>query len=81
MGKRGPKPLEYTEVLRTSVPREVNEALEVLVRVGGISRAHLVRVAITDLLTHAGVLFPEVAEALHPTAPAGRSRIDKEKKR
>ncbi|QZQ56707.1 DDE-type integrase/transposase/recombinase [Curtobacterium sp. TC1] len=39
------------------------------------------RVAITYLLTHAGVLFPEVAEALHPTAPAGRPRIDEEKER
>jgi hypothetical protein len=80
MGKRGPLAMGNEVELRSSVPREVDDAVNVLVRVGGISRAHLVRVAITDLLTQAGVLFPEVSATLRPTAPAGRSRNEQENK-
>ncbi|MBF4604715.1 hypothetical protein [Curtobacterium sp. VKM Ac-2884] len=67
--------------LRTTVPPEVIEALDLMVRVGGISKATLVRVALVDHLTTLGVLYPEVAETLRPTKTRGRLRdrsIEKE---
>lgn len=67
--------------LRTTVPPEVIDALDLMVRLGGISKATIVRAALVDHLTTLGVLFPEVAETLSPTKTRGRLRdrpIEKE---
>ena len=60
--------------LRTTVPPEVIDALDLMVRIGGISKATMVRIALVDHLTKLGVLYPEVAETLHPTNTRGRLR-------
>jgi hypothetical protein len=63
--------------LRTTVPPEVSNALDLMVRLGGVSKATIVRVALVDHLTTLGVLYPEVAETLRPTATRGRLRSDR----
>lgn len=60
--------------LRTTVPPEVSDALDLMVRLGGISKATIVRVALIDHLTVAGVLYPEIAKTLRPTKTRGRLR-------
>lgn len=60
--------------LRTTVPPEVIDALDLMVRLGGISKATIVRTALVDHLTTLGVLFPEVARTLRPTKTRGRLR-------
>ncbi|UXZ58786.1 hypothetical protein [Curtobacterium sp. Arg-1] len=60
--------------LRTTAPREVSDALDLTVRLGGISKATIVRVALIDQLTVAGVLYPEISKTLRPTKPRGRLR-------
>jgi len=77
MGKRGPKPLGYESELRTTLPKEVGEALDLMVRLGGLSKATIVRVALVDHLTTLGVLFPEVAHTLRPTPTRGRLSSDR----
>jgi len=58
--------------LRTTVPTEVVDALDLMVRLDGISKATIVRIALVDHLTTLGVLFPEVAQTLRPTKTRGR---------
>lgn len=60
--------------LRTTVPPELIDALDLMVRLGGISKATIVRTALVDHLMTLGVLFPEVAETLRPTKTRGRLR-------
>ena len=77
MGKRGPQPLGYESELRTTLPKEVGAALDPMVRLGGVSKATIVRVALVDHLTKLGVLFPEVADTLQATATRGRLSSDR----
>lgn len=77
MGKRGPQPLGYESELRTTLPVEVGDALDLMVRLGGISKATIVRTALIDHLTTVGVLFPEVAQTLRPTKTRGRLSSDR----
>lgn len=77
MGKRGPQPLGYESELRTTLPVEVGDALDLMVRIGGISKATIVRTALIDHLTTLGVLFPEVAQTLRPTKTRGRLSSDR----
>ncbi|WP_146240240.1 hypothetical protein [Curtobacterium sp. MCSS17_008] len=63
--------------LRTTVPTEVVDALDLMVRLGGISKATIVRIALVDHLTTLGVLFPEVAQTLRPTKTRGRLSSDR----
>jgi len=77
MGKRGPQPLGYESELRTTLPVEVGDALDLMVRIGGISKATIVRTALVDHLTTLGVLFPEVAQTLRPTKTRGRLSSDR----
>lgn len=77
MGKRGPQPLGYESELRTTLPVEVGDALDLMVRLGGISKATIVRTALIDHLATLGVLFPEVAQTLRPTKTRGRLSSDR----
>lgn len=71
MGNRGPAPKGYTSEIRVPVSPDIDDALNQLVAVSGISKAHFVRVAVLNLLTQVGVLYPEFASNLQPTATAG----------
>lgn len=73
MGKRGPASLGNDIELRTTITPEIDAALTQLVALsGGKSKATFVRKALLDMLTSIGLVYPEVAESLHPTRTAGR---------
>lgn len=71
--RRGRKPLGNDVELRTTVTAEIAAALDLLVELGGFSKATLVRWALIDQLTLLGALYPGVAATLTPTKPAGAS--------
>jgi hypothetical protein len=71
VGTRGPTSKGYTAEIRVPVSADIDDALNQLVAVSGIAKAHFVRVAVLNLLTEVGVLYPELAATLKPTATAG----------
>lgn len=72
MGQRGPAPLGNDTQLRTTITPEIDAALAQLVALSGKSKATFVRKALLDMLTSIGLVYPEVADRLHPTRTAGR---------
>ncbi|WP_156463855.1 hypothetical protein [Curtobacterium sp. Leaf154] len=63
--------------MRTTLPKEVGDALDLMVRFGGVSKATIVRVALIDHLSTLDVLFPEVADRIHSTTTRGRLSSDR----
>lgn len=57
--------------LRTTIPGQVNESLDHLVRISGTSKATIVREALTALLVERGVLSPDT-QPMEPTRTRGR---------
>lgn len=74
MGKRGPQPLGFEVELRTTISPEIDAGLTQLVEVSGVSKATVVRTALLSMLTTGGLLFPDAADSLVVTRPAGTPR-------
>jgi hypothetical protein len=77
MVKRGLQPVGYESELRTTLPKEVGDVLDLMVRLGGVSKATIVRIALIEHLSTLGLLFPEVADTLHSTTTHGRLSSDR----
>lgn len=67
----------FESELRTTLPKEVGDALDLMVRLGGVSKTTIVRVALIDHLSTLGVLFREVADTLRSTTTRGRLSSDR----
>lgn len=78
---RGPDPLGFTEELRCTISPEADNALRLLVELSGVSRAHFVRQALNDMLAAMGLVFPGVADTLHPTLTGGPNGPRTQKKK
>jgi hypothetical protein len=74
MGLRGPAPKGNDTELRTTISADLDNALNRLVELSGVSKAAMVRQALFVFLTQAGALYPEVTASLDPTPTAGRTR-------
>lgn len=74
MGRRGPKPLGNDVRLEVTVSAEIDRALSQVVELSGISRVTIIRQALLDQLSTLGLIFPEVAETLVPTATRNSRR-------
>jgi len=75
MGKRGPQSLGNTVELRVPVTPDVDEALNQLVAISGLSKAHLVRQMVLVNLNQAGAIYPDLLRTLTPTATRGRRNL------
>jgi hypothetical protein len=67
MGKRGPQPMGFDVELRTRITPELDTNLDRMADVVGVSKATLVRVALTELVG-------EYQERVQPTRTTGLNR-------
>ena len=74
MGLRGTKPRGNNIELRTTISRELDDGLNTLVALLGVSKASLVRQALREYLTTLEVARLEADETIAPTKTAGRTR-------
>jgi hypothetical protein len=74
LGRRGPQSLGNDVRLEVTVSAEIDRALSQVVELSGMSRMTIVRQALLDQLSALGVLFPEIAESLVPTATRNNRR-------
>jgi hypothetical protein len=75
MGLRGPEPKGNDTELRTTISPALDDALNQLVALSGVSKAAMVRQALHAFLSQVGVLYPEVTASLDATKTAGRTRV------
>lgn len=67
MGKRGPQSLGNSAELRIGINPALDAALDQLVAVSGVSKAAIVRDALTGHLTAHGVMPPSAVLSTTPT--------------
>ena len=73
MGRK-PSPIPMVE-LRFTVPKPLSDGLNEITRLGDFTKSTYVRTSLLDLLVQFGVLYPEVAEIITPTAKLGYAAL------